>query len=262
MSRLRRLVADHYQTPLTLVGFLVLWQLAVMVFGIREFVLPSPVSALQSLLGQRPGASYHWLRNISATLLGIGLSFGVTVFLGIVIAVVVSWTETGSRFFIPIFVFVNSLPIVATAPLILLWFGYGILTNILIAFLVSFFPMVINTSAGLNSVEEDLLDLVRYHKASKWQVFSKIRFPNSLPYIFSGIKIVSTMCVAGVIVGEFIAADRGLAFIIINSQLVMDTPPIFAALILISVIGLGLFGVVSLLERAMMPWHVERTGRG
>jgi NitT/TauT family transport system permease protein len=133
--------------------------------------------------------------------------------------------------------------------------GYGIVTNILIAFLVSFFPIVINTATGLGEVEEDLLDLVRYLKASQWQIFLKIRFPNALPYIFSGLKISSTMCVVGAIVGEFIASDKGLGYIIINSQFSLDTPAIFAALIVVSLIGFLLFGLVSLAESILMPWY-------
>jgi NitT/TauT family transport system permease protein len=111
-------------------------------------------------------------------------------------------------------------------------------------------------------VEEDLLDLVRYLHASKWQIFLKIRLPNSLPYLFTGLKICSTMCVVGAIVGEFIASDRGLGYIIINSQYTMDTPPIFAALIVVSIMGVALFEVVSLLERVLMPWHRSETAGG
>jgi NitT/TauT family transport system permease protein len=118
---------------------------------------------------------------------------------------------------------------------------------------------VINSATGLNEVDEELLDLVRYLHASKWQVFTKIQFPNALPYIFTGLKICSTMCVVGAIVGEFIASDRGLGYIIINSQFTMDTPPIFASLILVSLIGFVLFGLVSVIEKILMPWHQSET---
>jgi len=132
--------------------------------------------------------------------------------------------------------------------------GYGVLTNMVIAFLVGFFPVVINTITGLEAVDEDLLDLVKYLHASKLQVFVKIRIPNALPYIFSGLKICSTMSIVGAIVGEFIASDRGLGYIIINAQYSMNTPPIFSSLILISLAGALLYTIVSLLERIIMPW--------
>jgi NitT/TauT family transport system permease protein len=154
----------------------------------------------------------------------------------------------------PAVIFINSLPIIAVAPILLLWMGYGIVTNILLAFLLSFFPVVINTISGLEAVEEDLLDLVSYLHASKLQIFLKIRFPNSLPYVFSGLKICATMSVVGAIVGEFIASEYGLGHIIVNSQYAMDTPPIFSSLILISLSGGGLYLLVSLLEWACMPW--------
>jgi NitT/TauT family transport system permease protein len=155
----------------------------------------------------------------------------------------------------PIIALFNSLPKIALAPLFLLWFGFGIVPNIMIAVLIAFFPVVINTATGLNAVEEDLLDLVRYLDASKWQVFLKIRLPNSLPYVFSGFKISATLCVVGVIVGEFIASTQGLGYLIKSSQGTMDTPPMFASLILISILGLSFFGAISLLERLVMPWQ-------
>jgi NitT/TauT family transport system permease protein len=129
------------------------------------------------------------------------------------------------------------------------------LPNIMIAVLIGFFPVVINTAAGLNAVEEDLLDLVRYLHASTFQVFLKIRLPNSLPYIFSGFKISATLCVVGAIVGEFIASTQGLGYLIKSSQGTMDTPPMFASLILISALGLSFFGMISLIERWVMPWQ-------
>jgi NitT/TauT family transport system permease protein len=119
---------------------------------------------------------------------------------------------------------------------------------------VSFFPVVINTLAGLAAIEEELLDLVKYLHGTKLQVFLKLRIPNSLPYIFTGLKICSTMCVVGAIVGEFIASDKGLGYIIINSQYTMDSPPIYAGLMLVSLFGVSLFGLVGLAERILMPW--------
>ena len=192
--------------------------------------------------------------HIRATLLEIGLSFVITSIVGISIAIALAWSEATRKVSMPLFVFVNSLPIIAIAPILVLWSGYGLKTNILIAFLVSFFPVVINTLAGLAAIEEELLDLVKYLHGTKLQVFLKLRIPNSLPYIFTGLKICSTMCVVGAIVGEFIASDRGLGYIIINSQYTMDSPPIYAGLMLVSLFGVSLFGLVGLAERILMPW--------
>jgi NitT/TauT family transport system permease protein len=255
IGRIFDAIKRNYQTPLVILIFFLIWQFSVVIFNVREFILPSPLSALEHLLLPQPDANYNWLVHISATIYAVLASFAATSILGIAIAITMAWSRLINDMMLPLFIFINSLPIIAIAPIILLWFGYGILTNVLIAFLVSFFPVVINTAAGLNEVEEDMLDLVGYLHASKWQVFTKIRFPNSLPYIFTGLKICSTMCVVGAIVGEFIASDRGLGYIIINSQFTMDTPPIFASLILVSLIGFVLFGLVSVFEKILMPWQ-------
>ncbi len=245
----------HYQTPLTLIAIFLIWQFGVMAFKAPEYILPTPASALGHLFFEQPDANYNWMFHITTKLYEVVISFVVTGVVGIIIAIFISWSKSIYDTIMPLFIFVNSLPIIAIAPIILLWFGYGLFTNTFIAFLISFFPVVINTSRGLTEVDEELLDLVRYLNGTKFQIFIKIRFPNSLPYIFSGLKISSTMCVVGAIVGEFIASDRGLGYIIINSQYAMDTPPIFASLILVSVIGVSLFLIVSLAQRYLMPWH-------
>jgi NitT/TauT family transport system permease protein len=243
------------QTPLVVLGLFVVWELAVDLLKVPEFMLPSPLVSLAHLVFPQADANYSWPAHILVTVYEILAAFVVTGVVGICIAVVITWSEAIRRLSMPAFIFVNSLPIVALAPILLLWFGYGLATNILIAFLISFFPVVINTSTGLAEIDEDLLDLVHYLHGTKLQVFVKLRIPNSLPYIFTGLKICSTMSVVGAIVGEFIASDRGLGYIIISAQYTVDMPPIFASLMLVSVFGVMLFGLVSLAERIAMPWR-------
>jgi NitT/TauT family transport system permease protein len=251
---LKYFVADNYKSLLVILIFFMIWEFCVRFFQISEFMLPAPSSALSHLFFKQPDADYHWKINIYTTLYEFIIGFLVTAFAGITLGIFIVWSKHTEKMLMPLFIFINSLPIIAVAPLILLWMGYGIKTNILLAFLVSFFPVVINTIAGLNQVEDDLLDLVRYLHASKLQLFIKIRIPGALPYIFSGLKICATMSIIGAIVGEFISSERGLGRIIINSQYAMDTPPIFSSLILISLFGSGLYWVVSFLERLLMPW--------
>ncbi len=259
LNDVKKGVRKNFQASLTIIGFFIFWQIIVVFFQIPQFILPSPLDALEHLFIPQESANYSWMLHISTTLYEIALSFIVTATVGILLAIVISWSRLIKDIMMPFFIFINSLPTIAIAPIILLWMGYGIKTNILIAFLVSFFPVVINTIAGLNSVEDDLLDLVRYLHGSKLQIFIKIRIPNSLPYIFSGLKIGSTMCIVGAIVGEFIASDKGLGYIIINSQFTMNTPPIFSALIVISIAGALLYGLVTLLEKLIMPWREIQT---
>jgi len=248
-------IGRHSIPSLSLLGFLLLWQIVVTAFHIKEFILPSPLRVFAYLLLPDLAPKYHWLKHITTTLGEMLISFSATALLGVFVAILMTWSVFLRRMITPIIALFNSLPKIALAPLFLLWFGFGIIPNILIAVLIAFFPVVINTAAGLNAVEEDLLDLVRYLHASKWQVFLKIRLPNSLPYIFSGFKISTTLCVVGAIVGEFIASTQGLGYLIKASQGTMDTPPMFASLILISFLGLLFFGAISMIERLVMPWQ-------
>lgn len=258
LRKLGRMFLDHYQTVLVVLGFFLLWEILVRVLHVKEFVLPTPSGALVHLFLPQPDANYNWKLHISTTIYEFIISFVVTGIIGVGLSIMMIWSKAIRNLLMPAFIFINSLPIIAIAPIILLWLGYGLKTNILIAFLVSFFPVVVNTVTGLDDIEDDLLDLVRYLNASKWQIFYKIRIPNALPYIFSGLKICATMSVMGAIVGEFIGSDRGLGYIIINSQYAMDTPPIFSSLIVISFAGAVMYSLVVLLERMCMPWTLVK----
>ena len=240
--------------------FLGLWQAVVTILKIKPYILPSPLKTFSHLLVPEIASKYQWLKHIRATSIEILMSFLVTAAGGVFLAILIAWSKLLKSLISPVIILLNSLPKIALAPLFLLWFGYGILPNILIAVLIAFFPVVINTVTGLNAVEEDLLDLVRYLNASKWQLFLKIRIPNSLPYIFSGFKISATLCVVGAIVGEFVASDQGLGYLLKDAQAFIDTPTMFASLIVISTIGLLFFSLISLLERIFVPWQSGQEG--
>ena len=257
-TRFFRFIQDNYRSILVIIGFFLFWELSVHFFKIPKYILPAPSKALSVLFFKQPQADYFWAMNFRTTLLEFIMAFLISSALGITISIILVWSRHTKKLVMPLFIFMNSLPIIAVTPLILLWMGYGIKTNMLIAFLVSFFPVVINTMTGLDAIEEDLLDLVRYLNASKLQLLIKIRLPNSLPYIFSGLKICATMSIIGAIVGEYLASDKGLGYVIIIGQFSMDTPPIFASLIVISLMGAGLYMIITLLERLLMPWEFTR----
>ncbi|MCX5913313.1 MAG: ABC transporter permease [Deltaproteobacteria bacterium] len=244
-------VRKNSQTILMFVSVLLIWHFGVVLLGIKEFILPTPWAAVKTLFDPK----YRWSFNFMATFYEVVGGFILSALVGVVLGVAIVWSEWLKRTILPFLVFVNTLPKIAVAPLFLVWFGYGIFPNILIVVLISFFPMVINTATGLVAVEEDLLDLVSYLHATKWQKLRLIQLPNSLPYVFSGLKITSTTAVVGAIVGEFIASDKGLGAVIISSQTTLSTPAIFGSLILITVIGMGLFWGVEVLEKVLMPWE-------
>jgi NitT/TauT family transport system permease protein len=253
-TRTIRLISDNYRSILVIIGFFLVWELSVHIFRIPKIILPAVSETLAAIFFPKVHQTYHWAVNFKTTLTEFVLAFLVTSALGILIAIIVVWSRHIKNIVLPMFIFINSLPVIAIAPLILLWKGYGITTNMLIAFLVSFFPVVVNTMTGLDAVEDEILDLARYLNASKYQLFVKIRIPNSLPYIFSGLKICATMSIIGAIVAEYIGSNKGLGFVIINAQYTLDTPPIFASVILVSLMGAGLYGIVTLFERLLMPW--------
>ena len=152
----------------------------------------------------------------------------------------------------PLLVSLNMIPKVALGPLIIVWFSYGMFPNMLIAFSIGVFPIVLTTARGLREVEPELLDLVRTLRGSKWQIFTKIQLPGALPYIFSGMKVAAVLAVAGAIVGEFLGSEKGLGYLMLQVQVTLDTAAMFMAVILITLIGVLLYGMVLALERLMV----------
>ena len=253
MTRALRWIADYLPALMIFAAFIVLWQLAVSFLGLREYLLPSPASVIRAMVGDE----IPWGRHIWVTALEIVGAFVLAGLAGVVLGMAIAWSDAMSRALTPFLVFVNTLPKVAIAPLFLMWMGYGIVPNVLIGALIGFFPVVINTAVGLTQIEQDLIDLGRVFDAPKWKVFVKIRVPNAYPYILSALKITATAAVVGAIVGEFVASQRGLGYVIITTQSSMNTPVAFAALVWISVLGLVLFGFVAALSRLLVPWANE-----
>ncbi|OLC53455.1 MAG: ABC transporter permease [Candidatus Rokubacteria bacterium 13_1_40CM_4_69_39] len=241
----------RYVPSLVLFGALLLiWQVVPPLLRIREYLLPGPVAVVRAALN----FSIPWHAHIWVTTLEILGGFALAGAGGVALGVAIAWSGTAARALVPFLVVVNTLPKVAVAPLFLLWLGYGVVPNMLIAALIGFFPVVINTAVGLTQIDEELLDLGRVFGAPKWKVFVKIRLPNALPYVLSALKITATAAVVGAIVGEFVASQAGLGMVIVNAQTNLNTPVAFAALAWISVIGLGLYGAVGLAARAWAPW--------
>jgi NitT/TauT family transport system permease protein len=235
---------------LVMIALLLAWQGAVMYWGIKEYIVPTPWAAFKALWLP----NYQWTANFLATLYAVLGAFALSAVLGIAIAIAIVWNPLVMRAVMPVLVLFNTLPKVALAPLFVVWLGYGIWPNIVIGTTIAFFPMVVNTAVGLATAEPEMLELVRSLRASRWQVFMKVRFPNALPYIFTGLKLNATMSVIGAIVGEFVASEKGLGALIITGGVTMQTPSIFASLGLISLLGLLLYGIVAAVEQLVAPW--------
>jgi NitT/TauT family transport system permease protein len=178
--------------------------------------------------------------------------YALAVMVGVAVAVAFSWSKTAEETAMPLLVSLNMIPKVALGPLFIVWFSYGIFPNTIIAFSISFFPILLNTARGFREVEPELLDLVRSLRSSRWQTFIKIELPSALPYIFSGMKVGAVLAVAGAIVGEFLGSSRGLGYLMLQVQTTLDTAAMFMAVILITLVGVCLYGLVIALERLVI----------
>ena len=193
----------------------------------------------------------------NTTLATLG-GFGLTILIGIPMAMVIAYSRVVESYVYPLLVFSQSIPKVAIAPLFVVWFGFGILPKVISAFLLGFFPVVVSTVMGFKSVEPDMLDLARSMGASRLQTFFKISLPQALPAIFSGLKVSVTLAVVGAVVGEFVGSNSGIGYVLQVANGNFDLPLMFAALVVLSSIGVVLFVAVDLVERVMIPWHASQ----
>jgi len=235
------------------VALILAWYLFVKLGNVPQFVMPSPAATLDALL--QP--NYGWWTNILVTGTEIFAGYFLALVVGVGLALVFTWSKALEAFFMPLLVSLNMIPKVALGPLIIVWFKYGILPNSIMAFSICVFPILLTTARGLRETEPELLDLVRSLKGSRWQLFSKVQLPGALPYIFSGMKVAAILAVAGAIVGEFLGSDKGLGYLMLQVQVTLDTPAMFMAVILITLIGMVLYGIVLGLER----WLVVKDAR-
>ena len=235
---------------ITLVILLGSWELADSIFGFNKIIMPTPTDIGKAFVA-------NWeslLTNTGITLLESVLGFLLGSFIAFMLAVSFVYSETIRFAIYPYAVAIKSTPLIAIAPLLVIWFGNGLLSKIVMAALVAFFPVLVNAIDGLLSIDKEALDLMKSLNASKLQIFRKIRFPNSLPLVFSSLKIASTLAVVGAVIGEFTGASKGIGYLINTSSYYLDTDIMFAGIILISLGGILFFGIVAYLEKKIIFW--------
>ena len=235
------------------IALVVAWYLFVKLGNVPRFVMPSPGETLEALLSP----NYNWWANVAVTATEIFGGYFLALVVGVLLALLFTWSKALEAFFMPLLVSLNMIPKVALGPLIIVWFKYGVFPNTLMAFSICVFPILLTTARGLREIEPELLDLVRALQGSRWQVFTKIQLPGALPYIFSGMKVAAILAVAGAIVGEFLGSDKGLGYLMLQVQVTLDTPAMFMAVLLITLLGMLLYGTVLALER----WLVVKDAR-
>jgi NitT/TauT family transport system permease protein len=243
---------------LGMVALIAVWHVSAVQFHVSQVVLPRPGLVLDSLIENRALLlSEGWV-----TLQECIYGFGLALLVGIPIAVAVSTSRLLSLTFYPLLIASQSIPKVAIAPIILVWLGTEMKSKLAIAFLVAFFPVVVDTAAGLRATPRELLDLAYSLRASWLQTFVKVQFPAALPFIFAGAKVAVTLAVIGAVIGEFVGSNEGLGNLLLMANAQVDSPLAFAALIALSVLGLLLFAVVILAERILVPWAEEGSHAG
>jgi NitT/TauT family transport system permease protein len=237
-------------TPLIYVALLVMWEGGVQLFHVPGWILPAPTVIASTATEWAPDL----IRNSYVTMQETLIGFLLALVLSLPLAVMIAFTVTLRRLLYPILLGLQSIPKVALAPLVILWLGIGTTPKIVIVILVSFFPILVNVVAGFESVPKPMLDLMHSLQASEFVIFRRLRVPFAAPHLFTGCKIAITFAVIGAVIGEFVAAQEGLGYMIIISTAQSLTPLAFAAIILLTLISIVFFYAVEFLERRIVTW--------
>ena len=246
---------DAYLIPaVTLLAFLGAWEAFYHVFSIPKFIVPSPSAIAAAAWEWRDRFPEHIYETLFATLLG----FGVSTIVALPLAAFIVYSPLLSKAIYPLLVLSQSIPKVAIAPVLMLLVGTGIESKVIMCVLIAFFPIIVDTAAGLKITPPELLDLSRSYRSGSLKTFLKIRFPMALPFIFSGLKVGITFSVTGAVVAEFMGSDRGLGYVIMSATSYWRADLAFAAMILLSIIAIILFTLVEILERVFCPWYADR----
>ena len=243
-----RSVLEPAAAPLLALLILGAWQLVVPIAGISEFVLPTPWTIVKRIV-----ADWALLgTNAWITALEVLFGFAIAVVTGIPTALMIFYSRVFERAVYPLLVALQTVPKVVLAPLLVLYLGYDWAPKIFLAFLISFFPIVIATVVGLQSLERPMISLLRAMGANEWQIFRKLRIPAALPNIFGGFKVAIGLAVIGAVIGEYVAAERGIGYLQLQANAKFDTALSFAAVVVISLVGVLLFSIISFLERRIV----------
>jgi NitT/TauT family transport system permease protein len=226
------------------------WHYYVVLLHVPIVVLPTPIQVLDTMVRDaRMLSEEAWITALECVY-GFVLAMGI----GIPIAVAVTYSRIANLMFYPLLVASQSIPKVAVAPILLIWFGTGLQSKLAMAFVIAFFPVVVDTATGLRSTSPELLELARSLQCSRLQTFFKIQLPSALPSIFSGAKIAVTLAVIGAVIGEFIGSNEGLGNLLLTANSQLNTPLVWASLVVLSMLGMLLYAAVVLAEKILMPW--------
>lgn len=232
------------------------WDVAVRVFAFPAYLLPGPLLVLESIVENWPTLWHHTLWTTGAILAG----FVTAALVAIPLAILIVVSPVLKRLLYPPMVATQAIPKIALAPLFIVWFGFGMTPKVAVAFLIAFFPIVIDTIVGLRSIDPAMVQLARSMGAPPHRIFLRLRLPNALPMIFSGLKVASALAVVGALTGEFVGSDKGLGYVLVQASGNLNTALLFASLVILSVVAMAFFYIVEVVERVLIPWHVSQRG--
>lgn len=245
--------------PLLLLALLGVWQFAVSVVGVSEFILPAPAAVLAALgeLFADPDIAGH----IGVTLLEVLAGFGIALVIGVAVGATlgrIAWLQRAVQ---PALVALQVVPKVAFVPIFVIWFGFGPTSKIIMATLLAFFPIMLNVMLGVRSVDRGHRDVMRGLGAGRWATFRDMELPTTLPYVFAGAEVAIVFSVIGAIVGEYLGGSEGLGYLVVSSLNALDAPRLFAVIVLLAVLGSLLYVAVTTVKKLVIPWHDSvRTG--
>lgn len=244
-------IGDKLIPIIFILAILVLWELLVNLGVVERYILPSPTDIISALITNGSDIMMHTGVTFFEGMTGLL----VAVFLSLIMAIVMDQFPVVKKAIYPVLVISQTVPIIVIAPLLAMWFGFGIAPKIFVVVLVCFFPITVNLIEGLQSVDGELINLVRSMGASKSQIFAKIKFPSALPYFFSGLKIAATYSIMGAVIGEWLGGKAGLGVYMLRARHAFALDLVFAAILVIVIVSIMLFYGIAGIQRALMPWE-------
>ena len=243
---------------LVIVGLFVVWELTVRIFAIEQFVLPSPSAIFEA------GWKWRWslLSDAWQTFMTTFVGFGFAVLIGLVGGIAIGSSTLVYDGLYPALIGFNSIPKVAVVPILVIWFGVGTVPAIITAFLLAFFPILVNVATGIATVEPELQDVLRALGASRWKVIQKVGLPRSMPYFFASLKVAITVAFVGSIVSETVAANKGIGHLMLVASSRFEVPLAFAGLLVTAIMGIAMYVVAELIERRMTGWAMRGADTG
>lgn len=233
------------------------WWAAVSLFGIQDYILPSPLQAVGALWKHRYPLALHGGATLMATLLG----FGVAVVFGLLLGILIGSFRLVYSALYPMLIAINSVPKAALVPILVIWFGTGQVPAVITAFMLSFFPVVVNVASGFATIEPELVDVLRSLGASRLDIVRKVGIPRSLPHFFASLKIAITLAFVGSVIAEIVAGNRGIGNVMVIAGSNFDVPLVFAALLVVAVMGIGMYAIFAAFERRFTAWSVRGATR-